>query len=119
MARRKRTRKKKLQKRFQNAGIAIILLLLGLLLLWPYLRTAFLTAFVPIGRGTPGVLDERTSGYAIYADGQTVLTAPAPGSIRFLVKDGDSVRSWRCNGRDRRRSSLSAVKESLSDARPE
>lgn len=116
MARRKRTRKKKLQKRFQNAGIAIILLLLGLLLLWPYLRTAFLTAFVPIGRGTPGVLDERTSGYAIYADGQTVLTAPAPGSIRFLVKDGDSVRVGDVIAEIGDDQALSAVKESLSDA---
>ncbi len=116
MARRKRTRKKKLQKRFQNAGIAIILLLLGLLLLWPYLRTAFLTAFVPIGRGTPGVLDERTSGYAIYADGQTVLTAPAPGSIRFLVKDGDSVRVGDVIAEIGDDQALSAVKDSLSDA---
>ncbi len=116
MARRKRTKKKKLQKRFQNAGIAIILLLLGLLLLWPYLRTAFLTAFVPIGRGTSGVLDERTSGYTIYADGQTVLTAPASGSIRFLVNDGDSVRVGDVIAEIGDDQALTAVRESLSHA---
>ncbi len=38
------------------------------------------------------MLDECISGQAIYANGQTVLVAPASGSIRFNVKNGDSVR---------------------------
>ncbi|HHY17884.1 MAG TPA: hypothetical protein GX524_07375 [Firmicutes bacterium] len=113
MAKRKRTRKKKLQKQFQNAGLAMILLLLGLLLLWPYLRSAFLTVFVPVGRGTPGVLDEKTSGYAIYADGQTVLTAPVAGSIKFFVSDGDPVRVGDVIAEIGDEDALGAVRESL------
>ena len=47
---------------------------------------------------------------------RTVLTAPAPGSIRFLVKDGDSVRVGDVIAEIGDDQALSAVKDSLSDA---
>lgn len=76
----------------KNVAIALVFVLFGLVLLWPYIRLAFLRAVVPIGRGVPGVLDERVSGDAVFYSGQAVLTAPAAGTISFRVKHGDSVR---------------------------
>lgn len=116
MAKRKRTKKKKPNKHIQNASIAIILLLLALVLLWPYLRSAFLTAFVPIGRGTSGSLDERISGQTIFANGQTVLVAPASGSIRFTVEDGDSVRVGDVIAEIGDKTALSSLTENLVSA---
>jgi len=76
----------------KNVAIALVFVLFGLVLLWPYIRLAFLRAVVPIGRGVLGVLDERVSGDAVFYSGQAVLTAPAAGTISFRVKHGDSVR---------------------------
>ena len=76
-------------------------------------KRQFLTVFVPVGRGTPGVLDEKTSGYAIYADGQTVLTAPVAGSIKFFVSDGDPVRVGDVIAEIGDEDALGAVRESL------
>ncbi len=119
MAKKKRTRRKKLSKHVKNTAIALIFVLLGLVLLWPYLRSAFLGAFVQIGRGIPGVLDERASGEAIFSNGQTVLTAPAAGAIKFTVKNGDSVRVGDVIAEIGDREALSAVTENLAAARAE
>lgn len=86
-------KKKQLKKKMQTVGVVMVILLLGLILLWPYLRSAFLTLFVPIGRGTPGVLEDKISGSAVFLGGQEVLVAPLSGKIEFRHENGDSVRS--------------------------
>ncbi|HHT85786.1 MAG: HlyD family efflux transporter periplasmic adaptor subunit [Bacillota bacterium] len=116
MAKRKRSRRKKLSNHMRNAAIALVFMLLGLTLLWPYIRSAFLRAIVPIGRGTSGVLDERVSGDAVFCSGQTVLTAPAPGSIRFTVKHGDSVRVGDPIAEIGDKDALASVSENLASA---
>ena len=89
----KTDRQKSIHKNLQTAGLVIAIALVGLVLLWPYLRLAFLTLVVPIGRGTPGILEDRISGNAIYAGGQEILVAPVSGTIKFLYESGESVRS--------------------------
>ncbi|MBP8613315.1 MAG: hypothetical protein KBI40_00475 [Firmicutes bacterium] len=77
----------------QTAGVVMAILLVGLVLLWPYLRSGFLTLFVPIGRGTPGVLEDKISGNAVFVGGQEILIAPSSGAIEFRHKKGDSVKT--------------------------
>ena len=86
-------KKKQLKKKMQTVGVVMVVLLLGLILLWPYLRSAFLTLFVPIGRGTPGVLEDKISGSAVFLGGQEILVAPLSGKIEFRHENGDSIRS--------------------------
>ncbi len=92
MAKRKRPQKKKYIKHASGLSVILIFLLLGLVLLWPYIRSAFLRSFVPIGRGTNGILEERATGDIIFSNGQTLLSAPVSGTITFAVENGDSVR---------------------------
>lgn len=91
MKRRRRPRRK-YQKYIRKVSIFIVLTSLILLFLWPYLRITFLKILIPIGRGEAGVLEEKVCGDAIFTGGETLLVAPTSGSIRFFVKDKDSVR---------------------------
>lgn len=92
MARRYRS-KAKLRTLTQRVILFALLLSLVLLLTWPYLRTALLRATIPVGRGSLGTLEERTDGEAVFAGGVSLVIAPAPGNVRFLVRDGESVRT--------------------------
>ncbi len=65
---------------------------LALLLIWPYLSAGLLTLFAPIGRGSPGTLEDEVSGTAVFSGGSWVVSAPANGTLRLLVGDNDSVR---------------------------
>jgi multidrug efflux pump subunit AcrA (membrane-fusion protein) len=114
--RKKRTRRKKLSNYIKNLAIALIFVLFGLVLLWPYIRSAFLRTVVPIGRGVAGVLDERVSGDAMFCSGQTVLVAPATGTIRFTVKHGDSVRVGDVIAEIGDKDALASVTENLASA---
>lgn len=92
MTRRYRS-KAKLRTLTRRVILSALLLSLVLLLTWPYLRTAILRATIPVGRGSLGTLEERTDGEAVFAGGVSLVTAPAPGTLRFLVRDGESVRT--------------------------
>lgn len=92
MARRYRS-KAKLRTLTRRVSLFALLLSLVLLLTWPYLRTAFLRATIRVGRGTLGTLEERIDGEAVFAGGVSLVVAPAPGTLRFLVRDGESVRT--------------------------
>ncbi|MGI6620541.1 MAG: HlyD family efflux transporter periplasmic adaptor subunit [Bacillota bacterium] len=116
MAKRKRSRKRRLSYHVRNAAIALIFVLLGLALLWPDIRSAFLRALIPIGRGSSGVLDERVSGDAVFCSGQTVLTAPASGTIRLTVKHGDSVRVGDVIAEIGDKDTLASIEENLASA---
>lgn len=92
MTRRHRS-KAKIRSMARKVTFLAILLSIVLLLTWPYLRTAFLRATISVGRGTLGSLEERTDGEAVFAGGLSLVRAPAPGTLRLLVKDGESVRT--------------------------
>ncbi|HHX27784.1 MAG: HlyD family efflux transporter periplasmic adaptor subunit [Bacillota bacterium] len=92
MTRRYRS-KAKLRSYARRITFLAILLSIVLLLTWPYLRSAFLRATISIGRGTLGSLEERIGGEAVFAGGVSLVTSPAPGTLRLLVKDGESVRT--------------------------
>lgn len=65
---------------------------MALLFTWTYIRSAFLITFIRVVRGESGTLEDKVSGDAAFAGGSFVVTATAPGSIRFLVRDRESVR---------------------------
>lgn len=73
--------------------VGLIAILLALFITWPYLRKATLAAFVPVGRGQPGCLEDRVTGDALFFGGFSFLVAPADGRVEFLVEEGESVRA--------------------------
>jgi len=113
---RRRRPRRKYQKYIRKAGIFIVLTSLILLFLWPYLRITFLKILIPIGRGEAGVLEEKACGDAIFTGGETLLVAPTSGSIRFFVKDKDSVRVGDAIAEIGDKDVLQAITESLAFA---
>lgn len=92
MKRRPRTRTTRYRSYARRASVFVILLSVVLLFTWTYIRSALLGAFISVSRGEDGTLEDKVSGDAVFAGGSTVVTAPAPGAVRFLVKDKESVR---------------------------
>ncbi|HHW17706.1 MAG TPA: hypothetical protein GXX30_02225 [Firmicutes bacterium] len=116
MKRRRKSGQK--QRKYASRFAALVIVAsLGLLLFWPYIRTGFLKAFIPVGRGTPGFLEEKTAGDALFTGGDTLLRAPIGGAIKFLVKDGDTVRVGDVIAEIGDKDAISAVQESLALAR--
>lgn len=101
----------------RNLMMVLVLSSLVLLLTWPYLRTAFLTAIVPVGRGTQGYLEDRVYGEALFAGGSALLVAPAPGVVEFLVEEGDSVRAGQPLALVRNPGTAQTLQDSLAFAR--
>ncbi len=90
---RRRTRSKtKFRSTAKNIVIVIILLAVAMLFLWPYIRMAFLSALVPVGRGRLGALEERVSGEAVFSRWSHLVLAPAGGTLKILVQGNESVR---------------------------
>lgn len=92
MKRRPKNRTTRYRSYARRVAMFAILLSVVLLFTWTYIRTALLGAFIGVSRGESGTLEDKVSGEAVFAGGSTVVTAPAPGSVRFLVKDKESVR---------------------------
>lgn len=116
MARRKRS-KAKLRTLSRNATLFALVLSLALLLTWPYLRTAFLRLAIPVGRGSMGTLEERIDGEAVFAGGVSLITAPVQGTVRYLVRDGESVRTGQAIAEVGKPDAWAALEDSLSFAR--
>jgi putative membrane fusion protein len=72
--------------------ITAIILSVALLFTWNYVRTGILTALIRVSRGETGTLSDTVSGEALFAGGGVTVTAPAAGTVRFLVESGQSVR---------------------------
>lgn len=92
MTRRYRS-KARLRSYARRIALFAVLLTIIFVFTYPYLRTAFLKATIPIGRGRLGALEESVSGEAVFAGGFAEVPAPAPGTLRLLVADGASVRT--------------------------
>jgi biotin carboxyl carrier protein len=83
------TKYRSLARRFL---IFAILLSVVLLFTWTYIRSALLGALIGVSTGESGTLEDSVSGDAVFAGGVSLISAPAPGTVKFLVKDRDSVR---------------------------
>lgn len=90
MKKRRKTRKP--AARYKNAIVVAFCSLVILAFIWPILYSGLLKLLIPVGRPTFGTLENGTRGDAIFSGEEIVLRAPVSGSIKFLVKDGDSVR---------------------------
>ncbi len=101
----------------RNLVVALVLSSLVLLLTWPYLRIAFLTALVPVGRGTEGYLEDRVYGEALFSGGSALVIAPAPGVVEFLVEEGESVRAGQPLARVRNPGTAQTFQDSLAFAK--
>lgn len=88
----RRKSKRKLRRSAQKAAMYALIALLVLLLFWPYIRSSALKAFIAIGRGERGYLEQRVSGDLVLAGGVTLLISPSDGNVNFLIQDGSPVR---------------------------
>lgn len=116
MTRRYRS-KAKLKSYARRISFIAILLSVVFVFTWPYLRSAFLRVTIPVGRGTSGTLEERISGEAVFAGGVAQVTAPAPGTLRLLAADGESVRVGQVIAEVGNQSTAQAFKDSLEFAK--
>lgn len=92
MKRRPRNKAARYRSFARRALVFVIILSVGLLFTWTYIRSALLSALIGVTRGESGTLADSVSGEAVFAGGISVVTAPAPGAVRFLVQSGESVR---------------------------
>lgn len=116
MKRRSRPKAARYRSFARRASIFIILISVVLLFTWDYLRSAFLGALISVGRGQAGVLEDKVSGEAVFAGGSATVIAPAPGSVKFLVKDRESVRMGQVIAEVSGQATAQAFQESLAFA---
>ncbi len=89
----RRPRKRTKYKHYaRSIAIAAIVVSVAMLFVWPYLRSAFLTLLIPVGRGYAGTLEDQVKGTALFSGGSALIVAPADGTLNLQVKDNDSVR---------------------------
>lgn len=92
MKRRPKKKTAKIRSYARRVAVFAILLSIVLLFTWTYIRSALLGVLIGVGRGEAGVLEEKVSGNAVFAGGSVVVSAPVPGTVKFLVEDKESVR---------------------------
>ncbi len=92
MRRRPKNKTAKYRSYARKVLITAIILSVALLFTWNYVRTGILTALIRVSRGETGTLSDTVSGEALFAGGGVTVTAPAAGTVRFLVESGQSVR---------------------------
>lgn len=97
--------------------VLAIFLCLILLLTWTYIRTALLAGLIRIDRAQAGTLEDKVSGEAVFAGGSVLVAAPAPGSVRLLVKDRESVRMGQVIAEIGGQETAQAFQDSLAFAR--
>ncbi len=89
----RRPRKKaKFGQYLRHVILGLLMVSLVMLFLWPHLRSALLKAFVPVGRGYLGTLENKISGTALISGGGFIVTAPAGGTLKLQVNQSDSVK---------------------------
>lgn len=84
---------------------------------WTYIRSGLLNALIRVERGETGVLEDKVSGEAAFAGGSVAVTAPAPGVVKLLVKDWQSVRMGQPVAEVSRLGTAEAFEDSLAFAR--
>ena len=92
MKRRSRPRAAKYRSLARRAAVFVVLLSIILLFTWNYIRSAVLGALIKVETARAGTLEDSIAGEALFAGGRSVVVAPISGSVKFLVKDGESVR---------------------------
>ena len=92
MKRRPRNKAARYRSFARRGLIFAIILSVGLLFTWTYIRSALLSVLIGVSRGESGTLADSVSGEAVFAGGISIVTAPAPGAVNFLVRSGESVR---------------------------
>lgn len=117
MKRRPRKKTARYRSYARNFLIIAILLSVALLFTWTYVRTALLTALIGVSRGESGTLADTVSGEALFAGGSAPVTAPAPGTVKFLVESGQSVRMGQVVAEVGAPATAAAFEESLAFAR--
>lgn len=88
----RRRSKTKYRAYARKVAMAVIIISVAMLFLWPYIRSAALTAFIPIDRGRAGTLEESVTGDALFSHWSSLVVAPANGTLRILVQGNESVK---------------------------
>lgn len=114
----KRRRKKTKYRAYaRKIALAVVMISVVMLFLWPYLRSAALNTFVSVGRGRAGTLEERVTGEALFADWSSLVVAPTNGTLRILVQANESVRAGQAIAEIGSPNTAEAMEESLAFAR--